>query len=512
MTSAARTLGPLLCGASVAVLVGGCKPGAQEASAADAPPPLAALPLTDAAAPQTRPGPVAIDLPPARPARLGPLLDPGDGYAYLDRAYFLNEAFNEAPPDYGFAYAGQEEPWVWRTDDGFVRIVELLPYGVRYYYYEPGEDYPFLIRDPDYGYAYADNQLVAVYDSDDTLLPPEDLTLHAPIAGRELARAQAMFRGAARDPQPVALGGWTSRRTQIASDLSRWRNLESHQSAWRKYHEEHLKPEQAHWSPERFRRAAETARIDRQIHDPDGADHALRTARQAQDIARRAHVAIATVPHGRQRPGAQSGQVRMAMNARAAAGPGPAGMAPADAAVRYAAAERGRGGGQRFAVEAGGAGYRAGYDVRGHGGGHGGGGAEALQGQPRHLQIILADRGGGHRGGFNDRRAGRGAGQDAPAFDLASGGRRGGTGRGLGGADHGGRASGGGGGGGGGFNFAGDGHGGGGRGGGFNSPGGDGHGKGGVFNLAGGGGGGGGGGPPHGDGPGHGGARGDKRH
>ena len=496
----ARTLGLLLCGASAAVLVCGCKPGAQEASAADAPPPLAALPLADGAAPQTRPAPVAIDLPQARPARLGPLLDPGDGYAYLDRAYFLNEAFNEAPPDYGFAYADEEQPWVWRTDDGFVRIAEFLPYGVRYYYYEPGEDYPFLIRDPDYGYAYADSQLVAVYDSDDTLLPPEDLTLHAPIAGRELARAQAMFRGAGRDPQPVALSGWTSRRTQIASDLSRWRNLESHQSAWRKYHQEHLKPEQAHWSPERFRRAAETARIDRQIHDPDGADHALRTAREAQAIARRAHVAIPTVPRGRQRAGADSGQARMAMSAPGGPAATRASVASDGALRRDPPGERAWRGAQRFALAGGGPGERTLHDQRGQGGAHGGWARDAAQDQPKHLQIVQDRRAGGHGGGgFGARHAERGDGAGGPAFSLAAaGGGHDGGGGGHRGGDGGGHGQGGG------FNFAGadpgasrrsnPGGGGGGHGGGGGGDHGGGHGNGG-FNPGGGGGGGGG----HGD-------------
>ena len=298
----ATTVGLLICGAA-AVALTGCKPGAPEAAAQAAPPPLAALPLSNSSAPQTQPGPVAVDLPNARPARLGPLLDAGDGYAYLDRAYFLNDAFADAPPDYGFDYADEEMPWVWRTDDGFLRLAEFLPYGARYYYYEPGEDYPFLIADPDYDYAYADGELVAVYDSGGALLPPEDLTLHAPLAGRELARAQRLFRGAGRDQQPVALSAWTARRSQISSDLVRWRGLESHQAAWRTYHQQHLSTEQAHFAPERFRRAAETARVDRQIHDPDGADHAMRELRQAQDVARRAHMNLPIQPH-RPPPGA----------------------------------------------------------------------------------------------------------------------------------------------------------------------------------------------------------------
>jgi hypothetical protein len=301
MTSAAKGLAAVVCGAAAAALLTACKPGAQEAAAQDAPPPLAALPLTQAAAPQAQPGPVAVDLPYAQPARIGPVLMHDDGYAYLDRAYFLNDALAEAPPDYAFYY-DDEAPWVWETDDGFFRVVEVLPYGDRYYYFEPGQDYPFLIRDPDYAYAYAEGDLIGIYDSDGALLPPEDLMLHAPIAGRELARAQTMFRQAVGQRQPVALAAWTQRRGQIGSELAGWRKLEDHQTGWRNYHQAHAKAEQAHWAPERFRREAESARVAQTVHDPDAAQHAWREARRAQDIARKDHVRIALQPHGRPTP------------------------------------------------------------------------------------------------------------------------------------------------------------------------------------------------------------------
>lgn len=298
MTNAAKGLAALVCGAAAAALLTACKPGAQEAAAQEAPPPLAALPLSQDAAPQAQPGPVAVDLPDARPARIGPTLERDDGYAYLDRAYFLNDALAEAPPDWAFGY-DDEIPWVWETDDGFYRVVEVLPYGDRYYYFEPGDDYPFLIRDPDYAYAYGEGDLVAIYDSDGALLPPEDLMLHAPIAGRELARARQLFQSAQAERQPVALAAWSGRRGQVNSELAGWRKLEAHQTGWRSFHDAHLKQEQAHWAPERFRREAESARVDQQVHDPDAAQHALREAGRAQDAARKAHVQIALLPRGR---------------------------------------------------------------------------------------------------------------------------------------------------------------------------------------------------------------------
>jgi transposase-like protein len=435
-TLVSRTVALLMCTAAAGALTG-CKPGAQQAAAADAPPPLAALPLTGDEAPQVQPGPVAVDLPFARPAPLGPLLDAGDGYAYLDRAYVLNDAFAQAPPDFTFDYA-DEAPWVWRTDDGFVRMVEFLPYGVRYYYYEPGEDYPFLISDPDYGYAFADGDLVAIYDRDGSLLPPEDLAVRAPLAGRELARAESMFRASHRAPQAVTLASWTARRGQVAADLSRWRGLERHQPAWRTYHQQHLASEQAHFAPERFRRAAETVRLDRQIHDPDGADHAMRVARQAQDIARRAHVNIAMAPRRGPAVGPNAAAARMAMApAGAEAGPrtpgqerrlamierpgGGRGFAPPQPhGLHLARAPPGRMAGagrpERLAMAQIRAGPRAQFDVRDHAARAG---PAAFAGPPRfhppveaqvprpqpsspHLRIVEAAPGGG---GFNPSAA-----------------------------------------------------------------------------------------------------------
>ncbi len=440
MISTAKGLVALMCGAAAAGLLTACKPGADQASAQDAPPPLAALPLTNVSAPQSKPGPLAVDLPYARPARIGPMLDPGDGYAYLDRAYFLNDAFGEAPPDYALDY-DDETPWAWRTDDGFVRVVEGLPYGDRYYYYQPGDEDPFLIRDPDYAYAYADGGLVAIYDDGGALLPPEDLMLHAPIAGRELARARAMTRDAV-ERQPIAVASWTSRRGQVASELGQWQKLVGHQTGWRRYHQAHLKQEQAHWAPERFRREAETARVLQRVHDPDGAQHAWREARRAQDVARKAHVKIALLPRaGTTRAGppgarlamAAPGPVRelrpvrpgggsdfMAMTARF--GPGREPRVERVRPAGSAAPERGRP--ERLAMAPRDPEPRAQYNVRAHGRAfeppaephlraaeqaralrqdrpsailgdvhsHGGGERAQRPAEPPHLQIVLAAR------------------------------------------------------------------------------------------------------------------------
>ncbi len=75
-------------------------------------------------------------------------------YAYLDRAYSMGRAFGDAPPDNTYDY-DNEQPMVWRSDDGYERVAEELPGGgVRYYYYQAGAGDPYLIQDPDYSYGY----------------------------------------------------------------------------------------------------------------------------------------------------------------------------------------------------------------------------------------------------------------------------------------------------------------------------------------------------------------------
>jgi hypothetical protein len=106
------------------------------------------------------PAPAASALPPAPPVQVGRLSDPQDTYAYADEADSENNAFGDAPPDYTVDYGGTQ-PWIWRGDDQSERVAEPLPSGgYRYYYYQPGAQYPYLVRDPEYSYGY-DSRLAA---------------------------------------------------------------------------------------------------------------------------------------------------------------------------------------------------------------------------------------------------------------------------------------------------------------------------------------------------------------
>jgi hypothetical protein len=141
------------------------------------------------------------------------LADREQSYAFADRAWAMNDAFGDAPPDYGYDYGDGEQPMVWRGDDDSTRIAEPLPDGGdRYYYYEPGSDYPYLVRDPEYSYGYDNGVLVVVYDRYGHVLPPAYYNPQADIAGRLLYRALDMYRASQRaQRRAVARQYWEQR-------------------------------------------------------------------------------------------------------------------------------------------------------------------------------------------------------------------------------------------------------------------------------------------------------------
>ena len=156
--------------ALVAVAAAGCqKSGAAAGDVSQAPPPIATLPLSDASAPPPPPAPVASALP-YHPIGRARAASSRDAYAFADRANAASYGFGDAPPDYAFNYQGSR-PWAWQGDNGYETVVEPLPDGGdRYYYYQPGSDEPYFVRDPDYGYGYQGGVLVVVYDRHGHLL------------------------------------------------------------------------------------------------------------------------------------------------------------------------------------------------------------------------------------------------------------------------------------------------------------------------------------------------------
>ena len=245
--------------AATALLAAGCN-RSQTAATSTAAPPLDALPLTTAATPAAAPAPPASALPPAAPARLGRLVRPQDGYAYLDRAHAASDGYADAPPDYAVDYDG-ERPWIWRGGDNSERVVERTPDGLRYYYYEPGASEPYLIQDPNYGYAYSDGQLVAVYGQDGELQPYEVQRRYADRAGRYLAWAAGLYAASQHQQrEAVEQDRWREQRADIAGQRAAWGRQQGRYQAWNDYHQAHAQEETAHWVPERDRRQAELVR------------------------------------------------------------------------------------------------------------------------------------------------------------------------------------------------------------------------------------------------------------
>ncbi len=271
-------------GALAGLAVSACQPNNQTSAASSAPAPLAAIPLAMSGAPPIAPAPVVAALPPAPPASVGQLANPEDRYAFADQAYAMESAFGDAPPDYTFDYGDGQRPWVWRGDDQSTRVAEALPGGgYRYYYYEPGAQTPYLVRDSDYSYGYDNGALVVIYDSRGQALPQGDLNRQADIAGHVLARAAAIYLASQRQHrEAVAEADWAARRRQIDAERAQWSADQAADQDWRAYHAQHDQQEQAQWSAEQYRREAEAARFAQKVDDTQLAAQDWQAAQQAR--------------------------------------------------------------------------------------------------------------------------------------------------------------------------------------------------------------------------------------
>ena len=233
--------------------------------------PIAALQLATATPPPTHYAPPASALPPPpAPARVA-LRPPRERYRYLTDAYDMADAFADTPPDYTVDYEG-ERPWIWRADDGAYRMVEWLPEGARYYYYEPDADAPFLIEDPDYAYAYDDGALVGVYTPEGLLLADRLAQQRAYEAARYYSRAQDLYRAAQRERRVAAFAAdWRQRAPMILAQRDRWARARETQPEWRDWSRVHQSEEAQRWAPERQHRLAYASALARA--DAPGALH-----------------------------------------------------------------------------------------------------------------------------------------------------------------------------------------------------------------------------------------------
>lgn len=146
-------------------------------------------------------------------------------YDYWNDAYDMNQTYYNQPPTY-FNYAGAT-PLVWGqpqpqqqsltgtlTNMVVSRIVEaLVGGGQREYFYQPGNDDPFFVRDPQYAYAIDDGRLVSVYDPYGRVLGQPLLMQQAPVVSRYLVRADDLRDAALIAAlQPLAPDVWTAQR------------------------------------------------------------------------------------------------------------------------------------------------------------------------------------------------------------------------------------------------------------------------------------------------------------
>ena len=180
--------------------------------------------------------PDASALPYAEPARVVPAANSYDGYALAERAYAYDRAAYRQPPSYGFDY-GDVEPWAWQTAGDDLMFAEPIDDGYRFYYYEPGEAYPYFVRDPQYGYAYGGNGvLTALFSAAGALLPTNQLYGVAPVAGRYLARGYDLRQTYYNAPRlPVAEPIWTERAPILYRAQQSWIDAAERQPAWRDY-------------------------------------------------------------------------------------------------------------------------------------------------------------------------------------------------------------------------------------------------------------------------------------
>jgi hypothetical protein len=180
------------------------------------------------------PDPGPLD-PTASPAALNANPAPlYNGYALAERAHAFDRAVYRKPPTYGFRYRNVR-PLVWRTADDYQMYAEPIGGGYRGYYYAPGADYPYFVRDPSYAYCYGPNgALVAVYDASGALLPEDRLYQLAAIAAGYLIEARELRRYALDDGYRtvIAYDDWTRLEPAYYAFLEPWYLAYDRQPDW----------------------------------------------------------------------------------------------------------------------------------------------------------------------------------------------------------------------------------------------------------------------------------------
>ena len=247
---------------ALAAALSACGKGNDQQMMAATPPALpATLPLDASPSTAWPTAPEVAALPEAKPLRTVRVANPRDSYGYADAAYDYQDVLNDAPPDYYFDYDGAD-PWAWEGYDQSVVFLEPVDDGYRYYYYRPGADEPYFVRDPYYGYGYDNGQLAVVYDSYGSVVPYSDYGARLDYAGRYLDRGRNLYLASRRgDRRAVSAANWAARGAAISASQARWSAVRERQPQWRDY-SSRVSPTQAnYWREEGVRRQADTRRF-----------------------------------------------------------------------------------------------------------------------------------------------------------------------------------------------------------------------------------------------------------
>jgi len=247
---------------ALAAALSACGKGNDQQMTATAPPALpATLPLDASPSTAWPTAPEVAALPEAKPVRTVRVANPRDTYGYANAAYDYQRVLSDAPPDYSFDYDGTD-PWAWEGYDQSVVFLEPVDEGYRYYYYRPGADEPYFVRDPYYGYGYDNGQLAVVYDSYGAVVPYSDYGARLDYAGRYLTRGRDLYLASRRDDRrAVSAANWAARSAAISAMQARWYAVHDRQPQWRDY-SNRVGPSQAnYWREESVRRQADARRF-----------------------------------------------------------------------------------------------------------------------------------------------------------------------------------------------------------------------------------------------------------
>ncbi|THD34731.1 MAG: hypothetical protein E7773_13775 [Sphingomonas sp.] len=222
----------------------------------------ATLPLDPRGSTAWPTAPEVAALPTAAPLRTVRVANPRDYYGYADAAYDYQDVLGDAPPDYYFDYDGVD-PWAWEGYDQSVVFLEPLDQGYRYYYYRPGADAPYFVRDPDYGYGYDGDGLAVIYDRYGTVLPYADYGASRDYAARYYLRGRDMYAASHReDRRAVSAAAWAARQPTIVAARTTWSEARARQPLWSEFHTAAAPRQATYWREEAVRRQADTQRFD----------------------------------------------------------------------------------------------------------------------------------------------------------------------------------------------------------------------------------------------------------